>query len=148
MNNIKPERLESFSKKNLDKKYLDKIKDISFTPVFILGFHRSGTSILYKMTSSTDEFNSVTTYHVIQYNRLLYNKIENKEQEIKDKLNDIFSKKDRGIDRLNVDTELPLEYAFLINNTYLFSKLSKINMDKFQEMCKKIQYVEGALGQN
>ena len=60
---------------NPDKKYLDKIENIKFNPVFILGLHRSGTSIFYKMLVSTGHFNSVTAYHIINYEELLSNYI-------------------------------------------------------------------------
>ncbi|MEF8879524.1 MAG: sulfotransferase [Candidatus Thermoplasmatota archaeon] len=138
MNNLKKSEV-----KNLDKKYLDRIKDVSFKPVFILGFHRSGTSILYKMIQSTGKFNSVTTYHVLKYNRLIHNHVKGLEQQIKEELNRYFADKDRGIDRLDMNADLPLEYAFLINGGYLFSSLTEKNFDVFLEMCKKIQYVDG-----
>jgi hypothetical protein len=114
--------------------------------VFILGFHRSGTSILYKMIQSTGEFNSVTTYHVMQYDRLVYNKINNIQKKAKEKLNNFFIEndtKDRGIDRLKMESDLPLEYAFLIDQGYLFNKLDDKNIEKIKEVCKKIQFVEG-----
>ena len=38
---------------NLDKKHLEKLENIEFQPVFILGLHRSGTSILYKILIAT-----------------------------------------------------------------------------------------------
>ena len=76
--------------KNLDKQYLQKLENIDFQPVFILGLNRSGTSILYKMLTATQCFNSVTAYHIICYDQLIYNKINNKEEAAKDILNKRF----------------------------------------------------------
>ncbi|MBS3748254.1 MAG: hypothetical protein KGY67_00970 [Candidatus Thermoplasmatota archaeon] len=122
---------------NLDRKYLDQLEDFSYDPVFVLGFHRSGTSILYKMIQSTGEFNSITTYHVMQYDRLLYNHLQGVEELAKDKLNHFLLKHndtDRGIDRLKMEADLPLEYAFLIDDGYVFNKLSSHNIDRFKEI--------------
>jgi len=71
-----PAQTGEFVKENqLDDQYRHKIKNLSYKPVFILGLHRSGTSILYKMLQSTGEFNTLTAYDVVYYNRLLYNSI-------------------------------------------------------------------------
>lgn len=97
------------------------------------------------MIQSTGEFNSLTTYHVMQYKRLIYNKINKIQTEAKKGLNDFFiqnDQHDRGIDRLEMEADLPLEYAFLINKGYLFSSLNGKNIEKFKEVCKKIQFVE------
>ena len=133
-----------FSKRNLDKQYLDQLKDFPYDPVFVLGFHRSGTSILYKMIQSTGEFNSVTTYHVMQYDRLLYNHLQGVEELAKEKLNNFLLEHndiDRGIDRLKMEADLPLEYAFLIDDGYVFNKLTSHNLDRFKEIYKKIQFI-------
>lgn len=36
-------------------------------PVFILGLHRSGTTILYEMLASTGAFDVLTAWHVIEF---------------------------------------------------------------------------------
>ena len=71
----------------IENKYLDRLDNVSFQPIFVLGFHRSGTSILYKVLESTKCFNIITAYHVIKYDQLLYNRMENKEEIIKQELN-------------------------------------------------------------
>lgn len=98
------------------------------------------------MIQSTGKFNCVTTYHIMQYNRLLYNYLNNLEQKAKTKLNEYLiahNGKNRGIDRLQMKADLPLEYAFLIDDGYVFNDLNENNIDRFKEICKKIQFVEG-----
>lgn len=127
-----------------DSPYLDRLRDVSFTPVFILGLHRSGTSILYKMMRSTGRFNGVTTYHITHYNELLRNHIEGQEQEAKQELNELLQQEnhyDRGIDNLTMNANLPLEYAFLLGKNYLFNQLNRDNIDVFVELCEKIQFI-------
>ncbi len=127
-----------------DSPYLDRLRDVDFTPVFILGLHRSGTSILYKMMRSTGRFNGVTTYHVTHYNELLRNYIQEQQRQAKQDLNELLQEEnyqDRGIDNLEMNADLPLEYAFLLGKNYLFNQLNPDNIDIFVELCKKIQYI-------
>ena len=42
-----------------------------FRPVFIMGHHRSGTTILYQLLAQTALFNLTTAYHVLNRHRLL-----------------------------------------------------------------------------
>ncbi len=46
------------TKKILDDEYIKLVEDASFEPIFIMGLHRSGTSILYKMLGETGNFNT------------------------------------------------------------------------------------------
>ncbi len=92
---------------NLDYKYLPITKNISFKPIFIMGLHRSGTSILYKMLASTKKFNTVTAYHILNYDELLYNKVNNLEEKAIKDLEIIFKNKgitNRKIDNLQIYT--------------------------------------------
>ncbi len=128
----------------VDKKYLDRIKNVDFQPIFILGLHRSGTSILYKILAETHNFNQVTAYHLIKYNEILSNFIENKQAKEKKQLTEYIrskGQKDRGIDRLQIDSDFAEEYGFLLgkysNKYYLDSK----NYQYFYDLSKKIQYI-------
>jgi len=129
---------------DLDIQYLDKIKNISFQPIFIMGLQRSGTSILYKMLGATDCFNVITAYHIIKYNELLHNHINNLEGDAKDDLSEFFghqSQMTRGIDRLHITPDFPEEYGFLLAQKTKQSRLNQKNLSLFIELCKKIQYI-------
>ncbi len=131
---------------NRDEEYIKELKSVVFEPIFILGVHRSGTSILYKMLAATGAFNSVTAYHLINYNELLFNHYEKKENESKQKLTESFLKnglKDRGIDRLRVTADFAEEYGFLLGTKTVSMSITKKNADLFTEMCKKIQNISG-----
>jgi len=129
---------------DLDIQYLDKIKNISFQPVFIMGLQRSGTSILYKMLGAANCFNVITAYHIVKYNELLHNHINNLEDDVKDKLSEFFkdpSQMTRGIDRLQVTPDFPEEYGFLLVQKTKQPRLNQNNLSLFTELCKKIQFI-------
>jgi len=129
-----------------DEKHLNKLTNVVFEPVFILGVHRSGTSILYKMLAATGVFNTVTAYHLLQYHELLYNYHEKKEVEAKQQLTESFLKnglRDRGIDQLKVTADFAEEYGFLLATRTMRMSITRKNVDLFEEMCKKIQFISG-----
>jgi hypothetical protein len=129
-----------------ERRYLKELKNVNFQPVFILGVHRSGTSILYKMLTATGCFNPVTAYHLINYNQLLSNHHEQKEQDAKQQLTESFLKNglsDRGIDRLKITADFAEEYGFLLGTQTLQMRITKKNVALFTELCKKIEFVAG-----
>jgi len=127
-----------------EKQYLKEIEHIGFQPVFILGVHRSGTSILYKMLNETGCFNPVTAYHLINYAELLTNAHEQKERQAKQTLTASLRKEglvDRGIDRLPITADFAEEYGFLLATQTLQMYITKRNIALFTQLCKKIQYI-------
>jgi len=131
-------------KADLDMQYLDKIKNISFQPVFIIGLQRSGTSILYKMLGATNCFNVINAYHIIKYNELLHNHLKNLEDNVKENLSEFFrhqSQMTRGIDKLQITPDFPEEYGFLLAQKTKRSRLNQNNLPLFIELCKKIQFI-------
>lgn len=131
---------------NPDEEFIQEVAGVSFQPVFILGLHRSGTSILYKMLVATGNFNPLTAYHLINYNELLANHHLKREEEAKQRLTELLTQKglqDRGIDRLKLSADFAEEYGFLLNKKTLRMSLAKKNIRLFSEMCKKIQFVSG-----
>ena len=129
-----------------ERQYLKELKNVDFQPVFILGVHRSGTSILYKMLTATGCFNPVTAYHLINYDKLLSNYHEQKEQEAKQHLTESFLKNgltDRGIDRLKITADFAEEYGFLLGTQTQQMRITKKNVALFTELCKKIEFIAG-----
>lgn len=132
------------NKKNLDEKYLKIIENIDFIPIFILGLPRSGTSILYKTLTKTNSFNAVTSYHIINYNQLLYNHIQNLKDRIKEKLNESFKEKeliDRGMDRLEISADFPEEYGYILQKYSRQLYIVPDNLHIFMQLAKKIQFL-------
>ncbi len=131
-------------KNNLDKDLLNKIEHISFKPIFIMGVPRSGTSILYKILNTTDNFNIVNSYRIIEYDNLIYNHINDKEKKAKQDLDFFFKNKsqnDRGIDKLQINSDFEEEYGFILARKQYVNKITKKTLDLFEEICKKIQFI-------
>lgn len=129
---------------DFDKRYLDRIKDIRFNPIFIMGVQRSGTSILYKILNATGQFHIVTAYHLINYHRLVYDRIHEIEDQSKAELRERFSRmsqQDRGIDRLKITPDFAEEYGFLLAQETNESKMNEENASIFNELCKKIIFL-------
>ncbi len=127
-----------------DQKYLKKIENVKYEPIFILGLPRSGTSILYKILYETGCFNAVTAYHIIRYDEILSNHIKGLENKAKDGLNHEFMEvglTDRGIDRLSITADFPEEYGFVLGDRVQNFYIKPKNVHKFKEMAKKVQYI-------
>ena len=126
-----------------DDKHLDLLEEVDFTPVFILGDHRSGTTLLYKTLTATGCFNFVRAYHIIKYDEILANYINQTEEQAIQELEQIFSSLkigDRAIDKVQVTPNLPEEYGFILSNTVGDgSCITSENLSTFQQLCRKIQ---------
>ena len=125
-----------------DRPYLDLLSSVDFEPIFIMGFPRSGTTFLYQALVATESFNFVSAYQIIKYDELLYNHFNQIETKAKQELEKIFYSlgiNTRGIDKVKVTPDLPEEYAFAISEYEFNLKLS--NLDRFIELCQKIQFI-------
>jgi len=127
-----------------DLQYLDLLEEVDFTPVFILGDHRSGTTLLYKTLTATGCFNFVRAYHIIQYDRILTNYIDRQEEQAIKELEAVFSSleiSDRTIDKMPATPNLPEEYGFILNNVAGDeSCITPKNLSVFLQLCRKIQF--------
>lgn len=129
---------------NLDSPHLEKLEKIAFKPIFILGLHRSGTTVLYNMLTKTHCFNYITIYHLVKYDQLIHDYINNlvensKKEVIRFILNS--GQEDRYIDRVKVTPDSPEEYGFLLRQKTLQNMITPKNLPRFDEMARKIQYI-------
>jgi Sulfotransferase family len=131
-------------KRTLDDEYLGKIKDITFQPVFILGLHRSGTTILYHMLNETGNFDVLTLYHVLNFDRLLYDHEHHLIDEEKRNINRLLQEKgitNRRTDAIEVTSEYEHEYMYVFSERDYPWKLTGENKEVFESLCKKIKYL-------
>ncbi|MCJ7571334.1 MAG: sulfotransferase [Candidatus Thermoplasmatota archaeon] len=129
---------------NNDKKYIKNLKNISFSPIFILGLQRSGTSILYKILQETNEFNTTTFYHLLNFNQLLYNFENNLEQESKKNLDQYLHNlglSNRGIDDIIINANYVHEYPYLFAKQHYPRMITQKNQWLSDLLCKKIMYI-------
>ena len=127
-----------------DEPYQHHLQNITFTPIFILGLHRSGTSILYKILAETQHFNITTAYHILNYDELITNHLNHQETQAKQQLNNYFKSQgisDRKIDKIKVTADYAHEYVYVFMKHHLPNQLTPQNKELFDTLCKKIQYI-------
>ncbi len=128
----------------LDSPYLQLLDTVSFQPIFILGLHRSGTSILYKMLGETRHFNIVSAYHILRFDELVYNMIHRTEDDVKAELTELFHTQGithRGIDHLQITPDFAQEYVYLLTKKSHSKKITPENVSLFKVLCRKIMYI-------
>ena len=102
-----------------DDPYLDGLAEVGFDPVFVMGDHRSGTTLLCQLLYGSGCFNAVTAYHLICYDELLHNYYKRNEFNAKKSLKKYFAAtglNDRLIDGVQVSPDLPEEYGFILKD--------------------------------
>lgn len=118
--------------------------DGQLQPVFILGDHRSGTTLLYQLLARTMCFNVVTAYHILCYDQMIANYERGTEAQAQQQIADLFAARgltDRLIDEVKLTPDLPEEYGFLLRNAGFRAELNSQNYPTFVELCRRIQYV-------
>ncbi|HEU0142279.1 MAG TPA: sulfotransferase [Bryobacteraceae bacterium] len=139
-----------------DAQYLDRLQALPPSLIFIMGCHRSGTSLLHHLLAYTGQVNYVSTYDVIHYDSLLAHRITGREEAVKAELRErLKTEKNRGLDDLPVGVDLPEEYRFVLTTFDIsFSMRSRRRIDeifaphltqetfgKFIELCRKKQFL-------
>lgn len=126
-----------------DEKYLHLLEGVEFRPIFIIGPHRSGTTVLHHILQETNCFNVVTTYHILSYGEILTNSIEGREAEAKAALVQRFAGlglANRIVDDSPVSPDHSEEYGFVIDDTAWQARINANNVHRLIELCRKIQY--------
>lgn len=128
----------------VDDAFLSKIAAVKYQPIFVLGNHRSGTTILYKLLSITGSFNIVTLYHTLQYDALLAHHLQGTSDQARGQLNqelDALGIHNRIIDEMNVNADYPDEYCFVLASRTLSFRITPRTWKLFDELCRKIQFI-------
>lgn len=127
-----------------DAAYLERLGDQAYRPIFVLGDHRSGTTILYRLLAMSGAFNYLTLYHTLDYDELLSNHIDGREDAAKAALVaklESLGIKDRVIDNMEVGPDYQDEYCFILVTRGQGFKLRPKNFKLFDEICRKIQFI-------
>jgi hypothetical protein len=117
------------------------MSDDGFRPVFILGHHRSGTTILYKLLAETTLFNVTTAYHVLNRDRLLQLHSAGEEPRAREDLSRRFEALgllDREFDSIKITPDIPEEYAYALDHQGPRPRLSPRNLDGFLRFCRAV----------
>src|SRR5262245_33093131 len=115
-----------------DAPYLEQLQALPSSLVFIMGCHRSGTSLLHHLLAYTGQVNYLSAYDIIKYDELLYNRLMGYEARVKAELQQCLgAEKNRGLDHLPVGADFPEEYRFLLTTFAIsFSWQSRQRIDE------------------
>lgn len=129
-----------------DRQYLGRIENLSLRPVFIMGPHRSGTTILYKTLAATGCFNLTTAFHVLHADSLLSLHESGEEAAARARLQDEFDAKglrDRTFDSVKISPDIPEEYCYAFERQDARPRLDERNAPGFLRFVAKVQYTQG-----
>jgi hypothetical protein len=118
---------------------------VDFDPVFIIGDHRSGTTVLYQALARTGGFNVVTAYHVIRDRDIVPNYTAGREAEARRELADELARRgltDRIIDGTMVTPDLPEEYGFVIDKAPR-PRLRRSTLPALVDLCERLRMTGG-----
>lgn len=139
-----------------DAPYLAQLPAPPSRLLFIMGCHRSGTSLLHHLLAYTGQVNYLTTYDVVHYDALLHHRLTGREAQVKAELQQrLGAEKDRGLDHLPVGADLPEEYRFLLTtfrlsfswqarrrvDEFFAPHLTPQTLERFLEICRKKRFL-------
>ena len=128
-----------------DQELMHLTEGLSFEPLFIMGDHRSGTTMLYQWLAATGAFTPVTAYHVIRYDHILSDHVSGGTSQAKASLQATFAERglvDRIIDSVAVTPDLPEEYGFAINPGPR-PHVGPATVNRFTQLCRKLRFTGG-----
>lgn len=107
---------------------------------FILGLHRSGTTLLYEMLSATGLFDWVTARHVIDFDDV--RRGEHAPTAGRARLAQRFDSlglTSREVDAVSLTPETQEEYGFILHNLGAGLQLSEKNLACFDAVCQSVR---------
>jgi hypothetical protein len=128
-----------------DESYLPQLRGLDFRPVFIIGPHRSGTTLLYRVLTESGSFNTTTAYHIVNRNRLLALRATGQEQAARDRLDQWFAENGlRGKEHNSapITPDLPEEYCFALEHQGKRIIVDQANLPSFNQFCRKLQTIQ------
>jgi hypothetical protein len=113
--------------------------------VFIMGPHRSGTTILYKLLAATGLFNVTTVFHVVNRRELAAYRDATVERDARRALSALFAERgltDREFDSIPVGPDMPEEYAYALEHQGRRPRLDDKNLPGFLTFCRDVQALQ------
>ena len=109
-------------------------------PVFILGLHRSGTTVLYEMLNETGFWNTLWAWHVVSYDDIQTGQfnVAESQADFARQLAEA-GMETRGVDAVQAGPETKEEYCFLTANRKQGIRLTRKSLPLFHEICRTVQ---------
>ncbi len=112
--------------------------------MFILGLHRSGTTLLYEMLAASGCFNIVTARHVIHFDRLQNGRADRDAS--RRELAAWFEREGlttREVDVVRLGPDTPEEYGFVLDRMGAGVRITARHFHRFRRMCEVLQRDHG-----
>lgn len=123
-----------------DEPWLDRLPSKLPNLVFIMGDHRSGTTLLYQLLAGSGAFNHLTAYHVLRHDELLANHFAGRTEAARRALNDEFRSlglTTRLIDNVKLTADMPEEYGFVLHARTGRAVIDERSRPLFEQVCRK-----------
>jgi Sulfotransferase family len=143
----RPADVWRIARQRRDASYLDRLGGVTYRPVFVLGEHRSGTTILYELLALSGSFNYLTAYHTLYFDQLLANHVRGTTEQAREDLNARLRSlgvSTRLVDAIEFNADYPEEYCFFLQAHSHSFRLSRRNLPAFDRLCRKVQYTGDA----
>lgn len=131
----------------LDVPYLHHLDGVDVNPIFVMGLHRSGTTVLSICMLATGHFNTTTMYNMLYRRCLLYLHFHPQEAAARrQELVGYFRSRNlttRKYDGIAVGPDAPEEYGEALERKGRRPLLNPQNLPAFLELARKIQFVDG-----
>jgi hypothetical protein len=112
--------------------------------VFIMGPHRSGTTVFYRALLESGAFNGVTAYHVVYRDRLLDLRETGREEQARGALAAHLAAlgPTRQYDESPVGPDVPEEYGHALQHQGRRPRLRRRNLPSFLRLCRSLQLLQ------
>jgi len=108
--------------------------------IFILGLHRTGTTVLYQLLAETGGFEILTAEDVVGFSRVSATSADwNGEAVAEFAALERAGHTSRGIDAIPLGPRTPEEYGFVLSNWRAGWSLTQGNVSLFREMCAALR---------
>lgn len=127
-----------------DEPHLSRLSDEMPPLVFIMGDHRSGTTVLYQSLLETGAFDYTSAYHIIAAAELLRNRLEGTEARAIAAINTDFERTmggNRLLDGISASAQTPEEYGFMLQNAGVGDRITRRSLPYFRQFVAKLKFL-------
>jgi len=132
----------AFLRRRDDRLYGTDLRKVTPKPVFIIGLHRSGTTLLYQMLAGAFPVASLSVHHVVNYDRILLHHHAGTAAAAGRELDSLFRSwhmATRGIDEVPLTHAMLEEYGWVLRRRAGAFHVNGKTAPLLDEICRKLQ---------
>src|ERR1700733_3021645 len=116
------------------------------SPIFIMGPHRSGTTLLHQLMIETGCFDYLSAFHIIKYDSLPSEPCDPATSPAYREGCDTFERLGltrRVIDDVKICPRAPEEYGLVLDNAGTGARITRKNLALFRDLCSRLRTQPG-----